>query len=36
VDRDVWAIGGFSGTGNVMGALLARDVAAHLAAARHD
>jgi glycine/D-amino acid oxidase-like deaminating enzyme len=36
VDRDVWAIGGFSGTGNVMGALLARDVAAHVAAARHD
>ena len=37
VDRGVWAIGGFSGTGNVMGALLARDVAAQVAAAAgHD
>jgi glycine/D-amino acid oxidase-like deaminating enzyme len=31
VDRGVWAIGGFSGTGNVMGAIMARDVAARVA-----
>jgi gamma-glutamylputrescine oxidase len=31
VERGVWALGGYSGTGNVMGAVFAREVAAAVA-----